>query len=649
MSLRLRLFGLLSLSLLLTVGASVAALSWHARRAVMDQAGRDVAVLAQVLGRAAALARTLPDDMEAALGADMLGMSRILARYVAAAEAAGQTPGQIVRVLNELVASGTVAEIWITDERGHAYLNAPLGIDFTFSPDPRLQPQAAAFWPLLSGEQSAVVQPLVKREIDERWFKYAGVGGVDRPRIVQVGRDAQSLTALRERVGLQRMLDGIVRTRMLDTIVVVDRELATLAAASSLAPGATALDAAARAALSTVLREGQILTRLEAQDLQVFAPLVDGADRASGAFMVRLSRGELDDLLIRQTRTALLIGLLVLVLGGGASLIYARRLTDPLARIAVAAGEVQAGRFELPGLATVTARGDELGRLARVFAGMAQEVAGRERVLDELVARRTLELQDKHAALMRAQQQITDELAVARALQAAILPDAFPPVSGYRGAARMLPARQLGGDFYDFIELPGQRVGLVIADVSGKGAPAAFFMAVARTNLRSVAARAVDPARALARANELICAQNPLDLFVTVFFAILDPRSGALAYANGGHNPPLLRRANGQVEALPTVDGLVLGVMPEASFGSGYAQLAPGDRLLLFTDGITEAMNDAHALYGEARLRALFAAAAGDADALVEEVIESVQGFAAGAQQSDDITLAVLARDAAVA
>src|ERR1700756_1620824 len=159
-------------------------------------------------------------------------------------------------------------------------------------------------------------------------------------------------------------------------------------------------------------------------------------------------------------------------------------------------------------------------------------------ILEATVAERTRELADKNATLEQAQAQIKAELEVARALQLAILPAAFPARAGWDGAARMIPATTMGGDFYDFIELPDGRIGLVIADVSGHGVPAAFFMAVARTNLRELAVRHTDPGECLAQTNDALCAQNPLDLFVTVFYCMLDPKTGALRYANGGDKPP---------------------------------------------------------------------------------------------------------------
>jgi sigma-B regulation protein RsbU (phosphoserine phosphatase) len=264
-------------------------------------------------------------------------------------------------------------------------------------------------------------------------------------------------------------------------------------------------------------------------------------------------------------------------------------------------------------------------------------------ILENKVAERTRELAAKNALLEQARARINAELDVARALQLAILPATFPARHGCDSAARMIPATTMGGDFYDFIELAGGQIGLVMADVSGKGVPAAFFMAVARTNLRNVAADHADPGACLAQANGVLCSQNPLNLFVTVFYCVLDPLTGVLRYANGGHNPPYLRRAHGSVEALSGKGGLVLGVMPGVEYPDHVVQLCPGDRLVLFTDGVTEAFNPADEAYGEERLVAeIQAHGVGTAAALVERICDSIAGFAGVAPQSDDITLIAL-------
>jgi serine phosphatase RsbU (regulator of sigma subunit) len=265
------------------------------------------------------------------------------------------------------------------------------------------------------------------------------------------------------------------------------------------------------------------------------------------------------------------------------------------------------------------------------------------RVLENTVAERTRELAERNSALVKAQAQLTAELDIARALQIAILPSKFPAKSGCDGAARMIPASTMGGDFYDFIELPDGQIGLVMADVSGKGVPAAFFMAVARTNLRELAAHHADPAACLVRTNDVLCTQNPMDLFVTVFYCILDPTTGVLRYANGGHNPPYVRHADGSIEVLSGAGGLVLGAMPGVEYPNHTMQLRSGDQLVLYTDGVTEAFNHVDEAYGAERLIAeVQAHGDGPAEALVERICRSVTVFSGTAPQSDDITLTVL-------
>jgi sigma-B regulation protein RsbU (phosphoserine phosphatase) len=266
------------------------------------------------------------------------------------------------------------------------------------------------------------------------------------------------------------------------------------------------------------------------------------------------------------------------------------------------------------------------------------------RVLVSTVAQRTAELAQRNELLERTQAQMTAELDLARAMQSAILPANFPSRSSCDGAARMTPATTMAGDFYDFIELPDRRIGLVMADVSGKGVPAAFFMAVSRTNLRELAAHHAEPGTCLAQANDVLCTQNPMELFVTVFYGIFDPANGRLQYANGGHTPPLIRRRDGSVDALKGSSGLMLGVMPGARYVTHAVDLAAGDRLVLYTDGVTEAFNGAAEAYGEQRLVAeIQACGGGPAAAVVESICQSVARFAGDAAQSDDITLSVLA------
>lgn len=249
----------------------------------------------------------------------------------------------------------------------------------------------------------------------------------------------------------------------------------------------------------------------------------------------------------------------------------------------------------------------------------------------------------KNLELEEAKAKITLELDIAKALQISILPLIFPALPGCFAYARMLPATTMGGDFYDFIELQDGRIGLVMADVSGKGVPAAFFMAVALTNMRSLALHYPSPDACLTQVNNILCGQNPMEMFVTLFYGIYDAATGALSYCNGGHNRPYIRRADGSLVTLEGAGGMALGFMPDIDFEEDSVQLHPGDRLVMFTDGVTEAFNTGDEAYGEERLMAIIAKY-GDAtpQALVDAIFNNVIDFAGTAPQSDDITITVL-------
>lgn len=645
MGLRVRALLFISIFLALAIGITVVAMSWNARTIVIEQVERDVDVLARVLSQSISISQQLPDQVEDVLGQGMQATATALAHFVEAAEQAGRNPEQIKGSLKRVIANSMIAEIWITDSKGRAYLNAPLqGIDFTFNPDPKVQAQASAFWPLLEGQTSVINQPMMRREIDKKYFKYVGVPGVDKPRIVQVGTPGQSLQSLRDEVGVQKLVRVLVASGALKAIHVVQKDMAELASEVAGSDTRVGLDSEQRENLRDVMLTGKGRTEIKARYVEVFQSIRDEYDTQIGAFVVQLSRQGLDDLLEEQTLAALIIGIAVFVVGGLVSLSFADRIAKPIGTVTRVAGQVGHGDFgQIEQLALTSKRSDEIGELARVFKTMASEVQNRERVLDELVAQRTHELADKNQALSEAQALINKELDLARRLQLAILPDQFPQIERCSGHARMLPATQMGGDFYDFVTLPDGRVAVVMADVSGKGVTAAFFMAVARTSINSLVRQSASVGECLAQANDELCRQNPLDLFVTVFLGIFEPATGRLDYANGGHNPPLLRHADGQTGWLEPTGDMALGVMSDIPYTSASVQLEPGDVLLAYTDGVTEAFNAKLEAYGEQRLLDLLKQSTDAAPrAVVEQLFSEVARFADGAPQSDDITVAAL-------
>ena len=245
-----------------------------------------------------------------------------------------------------------------------------------------------------------------------------------------------------------------------------------------------------------------------------------------------------------------------------------------------------------------------------------------------------------------AKERIEGELSVAHDIQMSILPKMLPPFPHHESFnlfATIAPAKEVGGDFYDFFQIDEAHLGLVIADASGKGVPASLFMAVTKTLIKATACVDRSPAETLGEVNDELACNNDQSMFITVFFAILDLRSGELRYANAGHNPPLLIGRDGALSYLPRTGQLVLGAMEDYRYRCDTLSLSPGDRLFLYTDGVTEAMNEVGEQYSEQGLLATLAAQPPIAiDALTDATVAAVRRFAGAAPQSDDITIMVV-------
>jgi sigma-B regulation protein RsbU (phosphoserine phosphatase) len=250
------------------------------------------------------------------------------------------------------------------------------------------------------------------------------------------------------------------------------------------------------------------------------------------------------------------------------------------------------------------------------------------------------EAQAAERALLAERERRASELAIAQSIQNGLLPKSLPTSTEFRAHAMIEPAREVGGDLYDLFFLDENRLALAIGDVSGKGVPAALFMAVTRTLLRALAFQIPEPAPLLAELNVRLAEDNPSNMFVTLFYGVLDLRTGALVFASGGHNPPLLVDREGRAGTLPRVKGVALGVFAGAPYEEEAATLGADDHLLLFTDGLTEAMNAAGDLYGDDRAMATVAKLARlEPRELVAELRRDVAEHVAGAEPSDDLTL----------
>ena len=241
---------------------------------------------------------------------------------------------------------------------------------------------------------------------------------------------------------------------------------------------------------------------------------------------------------------------------------------------------------------------------------------------------------------------LQNELNVASMMQQSILPHKFAHDETFALHGVMKPARNVGGDFFDVIGFPDDRVGLAIADVSGKGVPAALFMMSSRTLLKAAAMRANSPGEALIEVNDVLNEDNEACMFVTMIYAVYDTKTGILNYADGGHDPPLLVSAEGKCTQLPSTDGLALGVMPGFYYGESSYQLKPGDTVILYTDGVPEAINSSEEQFGFPRLKDAFEAKPPlNAKEAGERIIDLVNDFAGDMPQFDDTTCLILRRE----
>jgi sigma-B regulation protein RsbU (phosphoserine phosphatase) len=323
------------------------------------------------------------------------------------------------------------------------------------------------------------------------------------------------------------------------------------------------------------------------------------------------------------------LGLLALVV-----VVLSRRLTRPISALAASADTIARGDLEAP-LPPVESR-DEVGALARAFHHMRDSLQDYIRNLQETTA---------------AKERLEGELRVARRIQVAMLPEptAGGPAEGYELGATLVPARQVGGDLFDHFR-DGSRVFFLAGDVSGKGVGAALFMARAKAVFEAVAAREADPGAVLDAVNRGLCRENEAGMYVTAVAGDLDLATGELAFAIAGHDPPVLVPADSAPVQLTAEGGRVLGLIEVSDFPVNRVVLKPGDAIVLFTDGVSEAQDAAGGFFGIDRIVTTVASRRlAAAPALTAGLLEAVRSFAGEAPQSDDITILTLRRLAPVA
>ena len=322
-------------------------------------------------------------------------------------------------------------------------------------------------------------------------------------------------------------------------------------------------------------------------------------------------------------------------------------VTRPLAHIAERMAQFmrQQQDEQASGQTPELPRGDEAAYLAQSFSKMASVIRSQQTALQEANTSLEQRVQERTAELRRTtaeKERIGSELRIASEIQKSILPRTFPPFpdrADFEIYATTIPALEMGGDFYDFFLIDDKRLGVVIADVSGKGVPAAIFMAVSRSLLKATALASVSPSECLEHVNRLLYPDNESAMFVTVFYGILHTDTGELEFSNGGHNVPYVIGGD-RIVPVGTPGGMALGVLGDARYQTSRMSLNAGETLVLYTDGVTEAMDPQNRFYSTPRFEQTIQRLAKQRPFdLLTKVVEDVHGFSSGALQADDITM----------
>jgi phosphoserine phosphatase RsbU/P len=374
----------------------------------------------------------------------------------------------------------------------------------------------------------------------------------------------------------------------------------------------------------SMAKEGRTQSFLDSSFLKVVAPIgEEGGELKGGAILVTLPTDQVQAAIRNQSRRAMGVSGLVLLFGSVMAIFGAKTISRPIVDLTEMTRRIAGGdftqRIDIPAK-------NEIGALATSFNEMTRRLNESIENLKETTA---------------VKERIESELQIAHEIQMSMVPKifpAFPDRSELDIFATLVPAKEVGGDLYDFFFIDNDHLCFAIGDVSGKGVPASLFMAVTKTLFRATAGNGGTPGEILARLNAEICRDNDSCMFVTLFCAVLNIRTGEVDYSNGGHNLPYYLH-HGGVSPLENAGGRALGVVEQSPYLSGRMVLSPGEALLLYTDGVTEAMDLRETLYSDQRLEQFLTRNRGASPRqIIGDLVTDVRHFAAGAPQSDDIT-----------
>ena len=581
----------------------------------------------EILSNLAASERgDVSDVIEGILGQQMTGQAELVRRFVVAAEEGGWSAAKINERLLHIAGTTVIGEVRVADASGEVlYSNLPA----SETPDlAGAMPYFEEFAAALGGSSLLHEHPSEPRPSDGLVYKYVAAADPDKQRIVQVGILIESSYGNLLYSVYQREADVLVRAQNIDTIWIVnqDQELAAAAPRLALQSGddqaslVEQFESGAGVMVQTAMADQRVTSRAslslfspETRGIVVAAPIINTGGIAIGALAIEVGLDEIAGTVISEGLNTSAVAFLLLVLTGGGALWGSRRLTRPIETIAEAAKQVEGGtQPESREMEVVLRRGDEIGRLARVFSDMTVQVFNREEELEKLVAARTQELEASNRQLRLAYEAMEQDLEMAKVVQAALVQQGNTNVGNLTGHARMTPAQMVGGDLIEMHVPEAGKLFVALGDVSGKGVAAALFMAASSAAIRAASADPIGVDVIAADINNRLCAENPMGLFVTCLLAVFDLDNGTVEYTCAGHDPALLIKPDGNREPLPTTGDMAMGIMEDFDYSSRRAQLAPGDTFFVYTDGLTDAVNRKGTLFGHEGLeRALDGAGSG--------------------------------------
>lgn len=636
---------------------TIAVCQWSLRQELIRRSEGDGIRIANTLSRSLSVIQAVPAEVEDKLAQQMAATATVLADLVALSETTGQSRSQLQKRLDRILDETVIDEFWISDSDGCARLR-PQGNDvFCFNPDPQKQPQAHVFWPLLTGRAKVVVQEARKREIDNKIFQYVAVAGIDRPRIVQVGNHVNFLESLRQSLGLDRLIDEMLNDQDVLGVWVIDQQGKLIAGQGREGNiRSRQLPTEKLTLLRQSLDTQATARRMEDRRLDVVVPLRDHDQTLQGAALVTLSLDSLQAASIEQTQWLMVVSIGILLVVVLLSYWAAGRLVRPIVELNQASQAIARGRWDhhLP-----TERDDEIGVLATSFARMVTQLQVHLETLEQRVAERTHDLGVANQEILTLNQRLTDEnrrmgaeLSVVRRLHQMILPkeEDLRNTADLDIAAYMEPADEVGGDYYDVLHCDG-RVEIGIGDVTGHGLESGMVMLMVQAAVRTLqAAGETDRVKTINTLNRLVYDNTRrMRSYRNMTLSLLVYEAGRLRLS-GQHEEAILIRADGAIERVDTLDlGFPLGIEADVSpfIAEAEIYLNPGDLMVLYTDGVTEAPNGQNQLYGAERLCHLLQAERDrSAKELCQLVVDDVYRHIGESKIFDDITLIVIKRQA---